>query len=312
MTSGPALQCVPSHPLMDWSTFECYLSRSRKVAYIKQPKAASEAITGMMRRMFADLERVPFCWDIQGFYVFTSQRNPLSRIRSAYTEVDVRALIYGPPSLRTRFSMMEHKNEPARFLTFLEDVFSQNFEAADYMRLSMPQHAHPHPLLLRPEILSSGLSRVLHTERMDSDWKALLDDLGLPFQQLPVYHSRSKGRYLSMDLVNESVKLQIASIVQRDMTFPWTPLAIQHVCQRYRSEFVCFGCALHCIYIITSRHACRLATPMHLYHARYTPEVCNVSAEDSRGLLATPVWPPGYAVELFTESQVNPGHYVKE
>jgi hypothetical protein len=113
------------------ATIPCYASASGRVAYVKAAKAASTLLLALLRREFPDLGQLSNCERLEGYTFFTSAREPLERVRSAYGEVDARiAIRHRPPNVS--YYLMPHAHEPARFLTFLDEVFHQRFSSKDY------------------------------------------------------------------------------------------------------------------------------------------------------------------------------------
>lgn len=216
------------------TSLQCYSSAKARLAYVKTAKAASTMLIALLRRQFPDLNLTSRCEQLEGYTFVTSAREPLERARSAYGEVDARAVVRRrTPS--SRYYGMPHGDEPARFLTFLEDVFHQRFSHMDYTSGCMPQHAEP-PLLLRtPAVLRVPVQlHILRGEQLLDDWRELLSRVK-PYSHLPTrisdYH------------VGETQRrgLGLTAVIEMDKTFNMTPEATCRACALLRREYACFG-----------------------------------------------------------------------
>ena len=181
---------------------DCFVfaSQSGRLAYIKNAKAASTMMTSTMSRVWADASWAK--WSSlekpQDFTFFTTAREPIERLRSAYAEIETRWLSnYGgpPTSVNATYWSMQ-RSDMLRFEAFLDDL------AAGRLNGARNDIGHA----LRPRVFTVGALpnlRVLHLECIDLEWQALLTELGFSSAirreaSLNVIHSHSShGRRLS-------------------------------------------------------------------------------------------------------------------
>jgi hypothetical protein len=238
------------------NSLQCYASAASRFAYVKTAKAASTKLIGMLTRLAPDLKLTAGCERLEGYTFVTSAREPLERARSAYGEVDARAVVrHRQPN--NSYYAMPHSHESTRFLAFLDAVYHQEFSHLDYVSGSMPQHAEP-PLLLRtPVSLRTPVTlHVLRSERLTEDLARLLHLLR-PGRKAPAglshYHVGQAQR----------ARLSLAAVAGQGRAFNLTRQATCRACALLRREYVCFGYP-------------------------FPPECAGFEAE--------PLWPPGYSV----------------
>ena len=166
------------------------------VCYQKMPKAASSSMHSALARLYTNCstlvggERVPELAPRDAVFV-TSTREPWAWMRSAYAEVDGwmsslarrrrrrnkdKGTEEMDPRFTTRFFRMHRRDEPARFLAFIDDVFNFRFGGTQ-SAVFYARHAHPQisQVLGMPRI-----NAVVRTETLERDWARLLDTLGVP------------------------------------------------------------------------------------------------------------------------------------
>ena len=258
-------------------------SASRQVAYVKTPKAASLAIQDLFQRQFPDYrwaeahEMLP-----NGTFVFTFVREPVSRVLSAYAEIDVAYALRASPEARNAMqTTFQHvKRKPAytpRFLAFLDDLFGHRFGGDDREHW-MPTHAYP-------QLNFACVHRIDfigHIETQEIDWAEVQHRAGIPLTQRTLF---PRGHSTVNRTSNESVPIcnRACTLKQDDQTVPLTDPVMQRLCDLYESDFLCLG------YTIPS--ACHPRTrEVSTTEMRYTSTIKGVPPLPSREAAAAAVY----------------------
>jgi len=186
----------------------------KAVCYAKMPKAASSAAHSALNRLYAKCKTFKGVDRIEanvpaGALFVTTTREPWSWIRSAYGEIDgwmsslgnrgPRRRRFGgmdrkpqlDPRETTHFFAMSRRDEPARFLAFLDDIFQFRFSAGA-SAVFYARHAHPQiaQVLDMPHI-----NAIIRQESMEDDWIRVQDLLGVPTQKrVPIKEANVAGK----------------------------------------------------------------------------------------------------------------------
>jgi hypothetical protein len=175
----------------------------RPVCYQKMPKAASSSMHSALKRLYRNCsvvnnnelnktQKAP-----PGSIFVTSTRNPWTWIRAAYAEIDGWMYSIGDrprrPWDKTKFYHMSRRDEPARFLAFLDDIFNQRFGATRFFDMKTNQSApnvfyaaHAHPQL--SQVLNMPvIHAIVRQEAMEHDWARLELLLGVPPERRVIF-----------------------------------------------------------------------------------------------------------------------------
>ena len=181
-------------------------------------------------------------------YVFTVARNPISRIFAAYREIDSHLLIHPyPEGLEANFIHMDRHNEPERFRTFLDDIFTGRTGMND-VYAAFPGHAYPQYLVMCG---APHVNFTLHQESFNEGWLDMMGDMG------PVHNSFLKPTQISV--MNAGAKLHDRTTFEYALGFDsmvttadfekvhaglptvMTDSDYELICNHFKEDFDCFG-----------------------------------------------------------------------
>ena len=256
--------------------FCCYPESTMKaVCYAKMPKAASSAVHSAFNRLYAKcktfkgIDRVKTNVPPGALFV-TTTREPWSWIRSAYGEVDGWMSSLGnrggsrhsrggmdtkqlDPRETTRFFAMSRRDEPARFLTFLDDIFNFRFSAGA-SAVFYARHAHPQ---IAQVLDMPSINAVIRQESIEEDWIRVQDLLGVPTEKrVPIREANVAGK-LKVKGEDKTYKREpgprlwggVAGPRAQKMklfhktnltTLDRSGLAVQAVCKLFWKDYDCF------------------------------------------------------------------------
>lgn len=270
----PALQRFVTNPV--W--FCCAAEGSMKpVCYLKMPKAASSSMHSALARVYRNcstLRRQPNkTMAPQGTVFVTSTREPWSLMRAAYAEIDgwlySRGQQQRKPWDKSVFYRMSRRDEPMRFLAFIDDIFNQRLGAspnnnednrsAETSNIFYAAHAHPQ---LSQLLHMPAIHAIVRQETLQHDWMRLEKLLGVPpHQHVNVTNTNAAGsgetkekkgkdRSLlreaergsgwggSLDSRSKLMKLFHKTKMR---TLDKSIVARQEVCDRFDLDYECFG-----------------------------------------------------------------------
>ena len=219
-------------------------SASRRLAYLKTPKAASLAIQDLFQKQFPDYrwteahEPLP-----NGTVTFTFVREPVKRVLSAYGEIDVAYALRASPEARkamhTAFDKIHrnghreaHSGNASRLLAFLDDLVAHRFGGEDRAHW-MPTHAYPQLNFL----CNHRIDFIGRLEQQDADWAALQDLARIPpAERTPFPHGHG-----SSNKTTASGKCWMCEVKLADEQLPASPQVLPRLCDVFASDFHCLG-----------------------------------------------------------------------
>ena len=174
-------------------------SPSSRLAYLKTPKAASTAIQRCFQKQFADNVWItaddPIPTDA---IVFTFVRSPLTRVISAYAEIDVayarRASASTRAAMNTTFHRMSRENPTdatRRLIAFVDDLTEHRFGGDDREHWA-PTHGYPQMNF----VCKQNVSFIGRLENQKADWDLVQAMAGIPphrRSKIPKVHESAKG-----------------------------------------------------------------------------------------------------------------------
>ena len=228
-----------------------YCSKSN-VAYLPNPKVCSSTVRSILRRKFdgtcaemppGTLHMIP-----KDAYVFTVARNPISRVFAAYREFDSHLLIHPyPEGLKSNFIHMDRNNEPQRFRTFLDDLFTGRTGLNDGYT-GWPAHVYPQYLVMCG---APHVNFTLRQESFNEGWQDMMEDMG------PVHNSLLKSADLNAKNVGSNLhdRKVFEEVLGFDVmkTMPafetahtrlptvMTDSDYELICKHFKEDFSCLG-----------------------------------------------------------------------
>ena len=242
------------HPLL--------FSPSRRLAYLKTPKAASLAIQDHFQRTFQDYRWVDAHESLpNGTIVFTFVRDPVKRLMSAYGEIDIAYAMRAPPEvrsiMRTTFDKIKRQvpgdasgGGAPRLLAFLDDLVDHRFGGDDRAHW-MPTHAYPQLNFL----CMQRVDFIGRLETQDADWHALqalahiptFERTGFPRGHSSTNKTRAPGVSVIDSVHNPNataITCRACSLKLADEKLPASPQVLPRICSLFASDFFCLGYAL--------------------------------------------------------------------
>jgi len=272
---APALQRFVTNPV--W--FCCAAEGSMKpVCYLKMPKAASSSMHSALARLYRNcstLRREPNkTMAPHGTVFVTSTREPWSLMRAAYAEIDGWLYSKGKqqrkPWDKSVFYRMSRRDEPMRFLAFIDDILNQRLGAspnynnkdnrsAEASNIFYAAHAHPQ---LSQLLHMPAIHAIVRQETLHHDWMRLEKLLGVPpHRQVNVTNTNAAGsgetkekKGKDRSIIREAErgsdwggnldprsKLMKLFHKTKMRTLDKSVVARQEVCDKFDLDYECFG-----------------------------------------------------------------------